>query len=208
MKIINVLFILLVLFIGYIAGIVLTNSKQSPDDPYYFLHPKITHDLPLTIPFEFSKGVHLKQYFWIVPEKKPTLLYIFPGNPYLPKMDIQFNYPDNKRLDDAVDVFNIIKDIDDPVFNIKIFKITNDLTRELIDDLNMDMKLEKRGDRWSTMNFILGRIIYGRDWKYKVNHNKYVPGLYQLDFEVLKTIPELKDRNIQPNIILQSFSRK
>ncbi|PHM22672.1 hypothetical protein [Xenorhabdus ehlersii] len=192
-------------FLG--AGIVMLIQWMRPptEDPYFFLNPKPTtigdyHSIEIPIKL-YEKGEKVEMVFWNVPQPTPKLLYLFPAN--TPSPQIMLNIKKRKESDLGFyisDIFKVKGSISEnknnPIFNIKIYKINDNLTEDLIYEKNhSNITLYSGG--WGDNLFNL--VDFYHDYKY---------GQYRLQVEVLANLPEFKIDELDYFIYIRQYAIK
>ncbi|MBC8949434.1 hypothetical protein [Xenorhabdus sp. TS4] len=192
-------------FLG--AGIVMLIQWMRPptEDPYFFLNPKPTtigdyHSIETPIKL-YEKGEKVEMVFWNVPQPTPKLLYLFPAN--TPSPQIMLNIKKRKESDLGFyisDIFKVKGSISEnknnPIFNIKIYKINDNLTEDLIYEKNhSNITLYSGG--WGDNLFNL--VDFYHDYKY---------GQYRLQVEVLANLPEFKIDELDYFIYIRQYAIK
>ncbi|MDC9597248.1 hypothetical protein [Xenorhabdus anantnagensis] len=192
-------------FLG--AGIVLLIQWMRPptDDPYFFLNPKPTtfggyHAIETPIEL-YKKGEKVELVFWKVPQPKPKLLYLFPANTPSPQIMLKINERDGANLGFYVsNIFEgkgpIPKLTGEPVLDVKIYKINENLTEMLV----YEKEFTKLIAGYGGMDGVLFDIIdFGHSYNY---------GQYRLVIEVLANWPELKMDDLSYSIYIRQHAIK
>ncbi|WP_275359011.1 hypothetical protein [Xenorhabdus bovienii] len=201
--------IMLLAFAAFLgAGIVMLVQWMRPptEDPYFFLNPKVTEDHPIEIPIKlYKKGEKIDLIFWKTPLPKPKLLYLFPGNAPTPHIMLKIKELDKSNLGFYVDeIFEgkgpIPKTKDIPVFDIKIYKINDNLTESLLYE-----KIHTGINFYSVWNGNYTFSLVDFDYSYKEDHGySYEYGQYRLQVEVLADWPELEMDDLSYSIYLET----
>ncbi|MDE9434290.1 hypothetical protein [Xenorhabdus bovienii] len=201
--------IMLLAFAAFLgAGIVMLVQWMRPptEDPYFFLNPKATtigddyHSIETPIKL-YKKGEKIDLVFWKVPQPTPKLLYLIPAN--TPSPQIMLNIKKRKESNLGFYVSDIFRgkgpmpDLkDEPILDIKIYKINDDLTESLVyDKLHKEITLYSGG--WGDNLFNL--VNLGHSYKY---------GQYRLQVEVLANLPELKIDDLSYFIYIRQHAIK
>ncbi|MGJ0622785.1 hypothetical protein [Xenorhabdus bovienii] len=189
-------------FLG--AGIVMLVQWMRPptEDPYFFLTPKPTTGHPIEVPIKlYKKGEKIELVFWDVPQPRPKLFYLFPAN--TPYPHIMLNIKEKKNSNMGFYVSGIFKGEgpipklkDEPVLDIKIYKINDNLTENLIYDKTHEKIIQNSG---RGNNSLFGLVELGYPYKY---------GQYRLKIEVLADWPELEMDNLSYSIYIRQHSIK
>ncbi|SFU91275.1 hypothetical protein [Xenorhabdus koppenhoeferi] len=198
---------LLVLAAFFGAGIVMLIQWMRPptEDPYFFLNPKPTtvggyHSVETPIKL-YKKGEKVDLVFWKVPQPKPKLLYLIPANTPSPKISLNIKKREGSNLGFYVsDIFRGSGPIHDlkgkPIFDIKIYKINDDLTESKV--YEKTHKKVNSSSGWSGNN-LFGLVDFGSPYQY---------GQYRLTVEVLADLSELKMDDLTYSIYIEQSSIK
>lgn len=186
---------LLILGIIFGMGLILLYQwvKPSSSDPYFFLSPKIEEGHPINIPIKlYKKGDSIDVVFWKTPLPKPKLLYLFPVSPPSSHIILSIEKDQNKNISFFTsDIFSRdgpIKNIgNSPIFNVKLYKINNDLSEYLILD-----KIHKNDSVTSSNTFSLASVP-----------TEY--GQYRLEVTVLGDWPELEIDGLNYFITIKTY---
>ncbi|MDE9453968.1 hypothetical protein [Xenorhabdus bovienii] len=200
--------IILLAFAAFLgAGIVMLVQWMRPptEDPYFFLNPKATtiggyHSIETPIKL-YKKGEKIELVFWKVPQPTPKLLYLFPANTPSPK--IRLNIKERKKSNLGFYVSDIFRGKGpipelkgEPIFDIKIYKINDDLTESLAYKKIHTNITSSSG--WAG-NHLFGLVDFGCHYKY---------GQYRLEVEVLADLSELKMDDLSYSIYIEQYSIK
>ncbi|MGJ0638641.1 hypothetical protein [Xenorhabdus bovienii] len=190
------------------AGIVMLVQWIRPptEDPYFFLNPKATtigddyHSIETPIKL-YKKGEKIDLVFWNVPQPTPKLLYLFPANTPSPQIMLKINERDGANLGFYVNnIFKgegpIPKLKGDPVLDVKIYKINDNLEEELVYEKKFTKIIGSYGSREGIL-FTL--VEFGYPYKY---------GQYRLQVEVLANWPELKMDDLNYSLYIRQYSIK
>ncbi|MDE9544932.1 hypothetical protein [Xenorhabdus bovienii] len=201
--------IILLVFAAFLgAGIVMLVQWMRPptEDPYFFLNPKATtigddyHSIETPIKL-YKKGEKIDLVFWKVPQPTPKLLYLIPANTPSPQIMLKINERDNANLAFYVsEIFKgkgpIPKLKGDPVLDVKIYNINDDLTENLV----YEKKLTKFGSiHGSQYGILFNMKDFGHLYKY---------GQYRLQVEVLANWPELEMDDLSYSIYIRQYAIK
>lgn len=164
-----------------------TNTWANDKDPYFFLNPKITYEHPIEIPFKDinKKGGVVSTFFWKIPKEKPKLFNIIPFGYLIDTISLKIDIPDkNNNILFINDYFEKINSDKQDIFLIEIFKIKENLNKELV----FQKKINSLPLWYINEN---NKALY----KIKQLDDHYEYGLYQIKITSLLNMPNITDSN-------------
>ncbi|OTA20637.1 hypothetical protein Xbed_01164 [Xenorhabdus beddingii] len=200
-------FILFMFAAFFGAGVVLLVQWMRPptEDPYFFLNPKATTiggyqsiETPIKL---YKKGEKIDLVFWKVPQPRPKLLYLIPANTPSPQIMLKINKREGAKLGfytheiftekGPITTFN-----GDPILDVKIYKINDNLAEELI----YDKKFTKIIGGYGSREGIFFTLVELAD--------PYKYGQYRLQVEVLANWPELEIDDLSYSVYIRQHAIK
>lgn len=189
------------------AGIVMLFQWMRPptEDLYFFLNPRPTTigdyysiETPIKL---YKKGEKIELVFWKVPQPKPKLLYLFPAN--TPSPQIMLNIKERKESNLGFYVSDIFREKgpipklkSEPILDVKIYKINDDLTESLVYEKIHSKITQSSG--WDGNNLFY-LVELGYPYKY---------GQYRFKVEVLADLSALKIDGLSYSIYIRQHAIK